>query len=1032
MSARAEPRAGTVIVRNGAVVYASEGAVSLAGRRNEEVVGRPFSKFIVEEERSVLLDRHDRRLRGESVPEGYEVNLLLPDGRRRTVEIHVEQDGEDFLVHVRDISAQRARRLRLDSVATLGAAIQHERTEEEIHARVRDELRKLGLASAFLSGEAEGIRIVWASVPEPFSSGFLAATGAPFDGCVVPWNEFLRRLFTDGAAFAEDFALEVSRSMPEDLAAKMRRLVGSEGMGRAAAARVEHRADAQSHLLVAGDWLRPDDLPAVRLFCAQLAAALDAARTILDLSQRNTDLATLNEVAGLAGDSPDLATFFARVAEVLRYSLDCRGIAVYVLDEAETQLVRIYERGAQRDAANRGERVPLDGPRGEAVRQRAVQVMEVAAGVAASPPLELRFRTLAWVPLVVRSRAIGVLTAGFDEPEKHVRERLDLLTAAAAHFAGAVESQTLLGRLRRRLSDLEAVHALAERVFANAPGDMPALLRDGCREAAQALSCRAAILFLAEDGGTALRAAAAWGMELDPASPLRLGILDPSLASEAMRRHAPVSTEDVMNDPRSFMPGRMEVSDAGLAVPVTSRDAARGVLYLSDAAGRSFTEADVALANALAGELAVGLENAELYANLRRRVEELGLIHDVGRSLVATLDIRHVLERGVQNLARIVDAPHASLALATEDGTHVEVRAVAGAHVSHVGLRLPLDPPEGSLAALVFHRREPIVVEDALSDPRVNARLRADTGARGYLGLPLLVRDRTIGAAIIMDPRGPRRFTPAEVERGAAIANQLAVAVENARLYEDLRRSYADLARAQQQVIQGERLAALGELSAVVAHEVRNPLGVIFNTLGSLRRLLHPTGDAKMLLDMAGEEADRLNRIVGDLLDFARPSTPELRPEVLERVVEEAVGAALAQNPSAIQIDRQLDTSAPLVPLDARLVRQAVVNVAVNAVQAMPRGGRIYVRTRHDPGAAFVEIEDTGPGIPDEVKARIFEPFFTTKASGTGLGLAVVKRIVEGHGGAVTVRSVPGGGTVFALSFPLAGSGAVENAAAMG
>jgi signal transduction histidine kinase len=314
----------------------------------------------------------------------------------------------------------------------------------------------------------------------------------------------------------------------------------------------------------------------------------------------------------------------------------------------------------------------------------------------------------------------------------------------------------------------------------------------------------------------------------------------------------------------------------------------------------------------------------------------------------------------------------------------------------------------------------------------VNARLRADTGARGYLGIPILVRERTIGAALIMDPRGPRRFTPAEVDRAAAIANQLAVAVENARLYEDLRRSYADLARAQQQVIQGERLAALGELSAVVAHEVRNPLGVIFNSLGSLRRLLRPAGDAKMLLDIVGEEADRLNRIVGDLLDFARPSTPQIRPEALERVVDEAVGVALAQNQGAIELDRQLDASAPLVPLDARLVRQAVVNVAVNAVQAMPRGGRMSVRTRHGQGAAIVEIEDSGPGIPDDVKARIFEPFFTTKASGTGLGLAVVKRIVEGHGGAVTVRSVPGAGTVFALRFPLSVDGAVENARAMG
>jgi signal transduction histidine kinase len=117
--------------------------------------------------------------------------------------------------------------------------------------------------------------------------------------------------------------------------------------------------------------------------------------------------------------------------------------------------------------------------------------------------------------------------------------------------------------------------------------------------------------------------------------------------------------------------------------------------------------------------------------------------------------------------------------------------------------------------------------------------------------------------------------------------------------------------------------------------------------------------------------------------------------------------------------------------MDSRLVRQAIVNVVANAVQAMPEGGRVTVRTRRDGGEALLQIEDTGAGIPDEVRARIFEPFFTTKASGTGLGLAVVRRIVESHGGTVAVRSRPGEGTAFALRFPLGGA-AVEKRPAMG
>jgi signal transduction histidine kinase len=181
-----------------------------------------------------------------------------------------------------------------------------------------------------------------------------------------------------------------------------------------------------------------------------------------------------------------------------------------------------------------------------------------------------------------------------------------------------------------------------------------------------------------------------------------------------------------------------------------------------------------------------------------------------------------------------------------------------------------------------------------------------------------------------------------------------------------------------------------------------------------------------MLLDIVGEEADRLNRIVGDLLDFARPAPPQLRAERLDRLVDEAVATALAQQPGSVKVVRQLDPALPPVLVDGRQVRQALLNVAANAVQAMPRGGRLTVRARLEGTVAVVDLEDSGAGIPADVLARIFEPFFPTKATGSGLGLAVVKRIVDAHGGEVLVRSEAGRGTCFTLRFPAAPSDAVE------
>jgi signal transduction histidine kinase len=245
------------------------------------------------------------------------------------------------------------------------------------------------------------------------------------------------------------------------------------------------------------------------------------------------------------------------------------------------------------------------------------------------------------------------------------------------------------------------------------------------------------------------------------------------------------------------------------------------------------------------------------------------------------------------------------------------------------------------------------------------------------------------------------------------------------RLSADLRRSYAELARTQLALIERERLAAIGELSAVVAHEVRNPLAVIFNCIGALEKKTPGNEHAARLLSILSEEANRLNQLVSELLDFARPGEVLLESESLEEVVAGAIDAVRVAQPelASQNVEIALDVARPLPPLllDARLVRRAVINLVCNAIQSMPRGGRIVVRVAEDAlggrPAARIEVTDDGPGIPLETQARIFEPFFTTKASGTGLGLSIVKRVAEAHHGELTVRS-EGPGTTFIIRLP--------------
>jgi signal transduction histidine kinase len=270
------------------------------------------------------------------------------------------------------------------------------------------------------------------------------------------------------------------------------------------------------------------------------------------------------------------------------------------------------------------------------------------------------------------------------------------------------------------------------------------------------------------------------------------------------------------------------------------------------------------------------------------------------------------------------------------------------------------------------------------------------------------------------DPeRRPREEYLPAVER---LVGVLVTVLTHRRLAQDLRNSYAEIARTQLALIERERLAAIGELAATVAHEVRNPLAVIFNCIGSLQKSDARVGDSKALLGILAEEANRLNQIVSELLDFARPGEVLLLNESLEEIVTAAIAAVTSAQ--ATPVDIVLEIPGPLRPqmLDARLVRRALINLVTNAVQAMPSGGRVVVGVFDEPRTELpgvrIEVTDNGPGIPAENLARIFEPFFTTKASGTGLGLAIVKHVAEAHRGELTVRSEEGGGTTFVIRLP--------------
>lgn len=248
-------------------------------------------------------------------------------------------------------------------------------------------------------------------------------------------------------------------------------------------------------------------------------------------------------------------------------------------------------------------------------------------------------------------------------------------------------------------------------------------------------------------------------------------------------------------------------------------------------------------------------------------------------------------------------------------------------------------------------------------------------------------------------------FLALVVALGSALARRF---VDNAR----------ELASAQAELVQRERLAALGEMSAVVAHEVRNPVAVIFNAAASMRR--NPN-ERETLLAIVEEEAGRLRQMVTDLLDFARPASVRLVHEPVAPIIESALDALRNGNSdSTVDVEVTVHDGVPALQCDVRLLRQAIVNLVSNALQAPGRKGPVRITVAmSNAGRVQLTVIDDGAGVAGDIADLIFRPFFTTRATGTGLGLAVVQRIVRAHGGALAHRETPGGGATFEVELPL-------------
>lgn len=235
----------------------------------------------------------------------------------------------------------------------------------------------------------------------------------------------------------------------------------------------------------------------------------------------------------------------------------------------------------------------------------------------------------------------------------------------------------------------------------------------------------------------------------------------------------------------------------------------------------------------------------------------------------------------------------------------------------------------------------------------------------------------------------------------------------------ELQKAYAELRQTFEQLLRADRIASVGELSAAVVHEVRNPLASIKGAVEIIEDELAPDSPRREFSQIIKQEVDRLDALVGEFLRFARTPKPAVAPASLNEIAR-SVCTLIAQRAEAQSVTTELALAheLPLVTVDAEQIKQVLLNLAINAVQAMPHGGHLTLRTSRDEDKLVIEVEDTGGGVDPALKARIFDPFFTTKDKGVGLGLSIAYKIATQHGGNLIVGDGTRGGAIFRLVLP--------------
>ncbi|MEE9442269.1 MAG: ATP-binding protein [candidate division Zixibacteria bacterium] len=413
-------------------------------------------------------------------------------------------------------------------------------------------------------------------------------------------------------------------------------------------------------------------------------------------------------------------------------------------------------------------------------------------------------------------------------------------------------------------------------------------------------------------------------------------------------------------------------------------------------------------------------ELTESNRRLKRKIFDLYTIFEISRNFNAVLNYQTLVDSFLLTSLGQVGAASAALFLPDENDSQ------SFNLVKSKGLMRDVRFEDngnivGDHAKNLFEINKPIMIDEFLDENSGKGSGKLLRRFKRGIAMPLIFKSNLKGLLILGGKVSNEDFAPDDIEFLSILANHFVVALENARLYESEKTALKELRQAQKQLVLSERAAAMGDLSAKIAHEVNNPLSIISNYLHLAGRSMDSPETAQEHLGVIRQELDRIAGIVRQLLDFHRPQKAKIQETDLKEIIDATLSLMKWQlKENQIELKCIYAKDIPPLMADHEQLKQVFLNLIINAKDFMPDGGTLTIDVSYRNDKLHIVLSDTGCGIPTENLSRIFEPFFTTKEgkSGTGLGLSVCYGIVKEHGGNIIATNNDGDGSRFDIILP--------------